>query len=209
MRFRLLPGHSTSSNHHIITLSHHVRLENRRIKDEPSFEKVPRPLCPTSAHSLQTHSSWPKSVMCRISRLGACPKECRSSLLAQYESVPCHPLLLARLEAAAMQGPQPSTMHNSESLQQEAITCVLKYHPVLQRAVRDALRITPIPRSLNFKIRLAWQNALPCLDTWLVRHNDHIHKHRDGSSAEGCVFSNSRTMYMSLTSILMDPLAPV
>ena len=148
----------------ILDLRVHVSYNDLIIK--PTFEKIPSPLCPTSAHAPHVHSSWPSGLASRAVRLSDNSEESLANLIAQYSGIACDSIIIERLQ-------RPRTQHNSvlASSQVSCATCVLKYHPLLRAAAAGALRQTPLPPSLGFTIRIAWKNALPSVASIISRHN--------------------------------------
>ena len=142
-----------------------VQLEANTIVCSPLLVKSPIPLCPTSAHAPHVHTAWPRAVKDRVLSLSGDPIEAETRLMQQYKSVPAHPLVFSRL--ASKKTSKQTKTHEAA----DRIACIIKYHPVLKRALASALREHPVPKQLDFSIFTGWRNALPSLATYSNYHN--------------------------------------
>ena len=131
------------------------------------FDKIPSPLCPTSAHAPHVHTSWPSGLASTAVALSDNKEVALERLFFQYANVAGDPHIVDRLTMRA------STKQNSRlaSPSEPCVTCVLKYHPLLRHAVNAALKKVTVPPTLGFSVRTAWTNDLPSVTNIIARHN--------------------------------------
>ena len=60
----------------------------------------------------------------------------------------------------------------SDQPQQSRIACVMRYHPVLVRAFKYALKVCPMPPTFGFKVIASWRNAYPSVSRCLDLHGE-------------------------------------
>jgi len=152
----------------------------------PSFEKRPSPLCPTSAHAPHVHTSWPSGLASRAVSLSDSKEEALRRLNLQYSNIPCDPLIVDRLSLRASN----KQIGSLASSQVQVATCVLKYHPLLRHAVTAALKAVTIPPTLGISVRVAWKNALPSVSSIIARHNIRQANHKKGKEGGKSVCEN-------------------
>ena len=158
------------SRSYVNILDLHVHFSHNHLQVNPSFDKIPSPLCPTSAHAPHVHSSWPAGLASRALSLSDNREEALRRLISQYSAIHCDPRIVDRFSKRDC---PISTQHNRSLArsQETLVTCVLKYHPLLRHAVTAALKEVALPESLGFSIRIAWKNALPSVSSLIARHN--------------------------------------
>ena len=171
--YKVIASQISRSFVNILDLRVHLSHNNPIIN--PNFEKIPSPLCPTSAHAPHVHSSWPSGLASRAVRLSDNSEESLAKLIAQYSGIACDSIILERLQRPRGGPTKGGTNPCDDSVlacsQAPCATCVLKYHPLLRAAAAGALRQTPLPPSLGFNVRIAWRNALPSVESIISRHN--------------------------------------
>ena len=133
------------------------------LKVQPTLNKIPSPLCPTSCHHASIHKSWPPAVASRVCSLAHDKAGALSKLLAAYALANAAPVTLQMLR------PRPAR----ERLQSQVpiVTCVLRYHPVFVFALGRAMSEAPLPSSFNFCIQPSWTNALPSTASVITKSN--------------------------------------
>lgn len=138
-----------------------------RLIVEPTLTKLLLPLCPTSAHSRATLTAWPLAVSRRAQSLASSPTNAIARLTDIYRKVPCHPAILAALQDDS--APRTSPLPHEANL--DRLVSILHFHPVLQRSWNLAIKRSPIPVSLGFKISSTWANGLPSVAGTIAKHN--------------------------------------
>jgi len=145
-----------------------VFLRGGQLHTQPSLDKVPLPLCPSSCHGLQVHRAWPRALANRIHVLSKGDRSCSEKLVSLYEEANAHPF-----SVAIMQRFRPRVeprAHDSTF----SVMCILRFHPVFKQALGIALKYAPPPASLEFSIRSSWRNGLPSISTMLEKHNANV-----------------------------------
>jgi len=137
---------------------------------QPKGDKLPQPLCPSSAHAGHVHSSWPTAVRCRTRALADFPEVADAKLRLNYQLAGTHSITMCKLS-----GPLPIYCRRDPvDTQQPTVACVMRFHPLFPKALKVALRQAPLPPSVNFRIQPSWRNSLPSTLTFLNRHNDSL-----------------------------------
>jgi len=156
--FKLLADQVSGSSVQYLDLT--ISIVSSAFVTQPTLEKTPTPLCPTSCHTPGIHSAWPPAVANRVSMLADDPPAAHEKLKRSYVRANAHPSTVALLSARTA----PQRL-NSIGPQQPIVTMVLRYHPSFAAAVRRALALAPPPPHLGMKIVPSWRNALPSVST--------------------------------------------
>ena len=78
-----------------------ITIEGGKLRVDPTLNKIPTPLCPTSAHEPSVHRSWPKAVAQRVQELSQDPATSLAKLRSNSVKANVHPWTLAKLELPA------------------------------------------------------------------------------------------------------------
>lgn len=161
---------TAASSHSVDILDLTVTLHGStgRLVAHPSLNKTPLPLCPSSSHASRTHEAWPKAVVSRIAALSEGAPQARAKLIGLYRSVACHPAIIQLLQRAPFEA---RSLAPPDRRVQDRVARILKFHPVILRALRRALFKYPVPEALQLSICVGWANDLPSLSTFCERHN--------------------------------------
>ena len=171
--FRMLVRDISMSTikHLDLTLS----ISGGRVRVEPSLDKIPIPLSPTSAHPPSIHAAWPASVCNRIAGLSSQPEKSICKLQYNYRVAGADPSIMHRLQLRKF--PSKSIQRLSGDLS----PMVLRYHPLFRAAVSRAIMAVPPPSALRLQILTSWTNALPSTASFISKHNRRVHSdHRVG-----------------------------
>ena len=141
---------------------------NRNV--QPKGDKLPQPLCPSSAHAGHVHNSWPTAVRCRNRALADFPDVADAKLRHNYELAGTHSITMCKFSGLL----PVYSRRDPVDTQQPKVACVMRYHPLLPRALKVALRQAPLPPSVNFHIQPSRRNSLPSTLTYLSRHDDSL-----------------------------------
>lgn len=144
-----------------------ITVKNDKLVIEPTLNKMPKPLCPTSAHPMHVHASWPGAVSNRIRSLADSEADSLGKLFRNYELANAHPFTLDRL----CQPPATSSRSELTASTLTMVPMVMRYHPVFRSAVATALRLASVPEAFRARITPCWINALPSLSIHIRKHN--------------------------------------
>ena len=95
-------------------------------------------------------------------------------LCQRYAMANAHPYTLDLLSEASKRFSEAQTSvygPDAHSAVPVTLTCVCRYHPVFRRAFTRALTLVKPPAELGIKIWIAWKNTLPCVSTYVNKHN--------------------------------------
>ena len=159
-----------------------IEVVNQRLSVYPTLSKLPRPLCPTSAHAQRVHHAWPRAVKNRATSLSSIEHVhgSISKLLSNYRQAGAHPFTMAKLETEPARFKRCSAEQPGDHMR---ISCVYRYHPVFALALQRTLRFAEVPPTLRINLRTSWTNALPSLNSKLAAHNDKCYNAIKGSGA--------------------------
>ena len=152
------------------------------LKVQPSLEKVPSPLCPSSCHHSSMHSAWPLAVAARVRSLAYDPEAAMAKLVAAYRHANAAPSILASFSKVLKPKQVNANTH-------EIVTCVLRYHPCFAYAFNRALTEAPLPPDFPFRVQPSWANALPSTASVAVKAN--------ASNSRHITYNDEGTSYLS------------
>ena len=145
-----------------------ISIDNDKIVATPALDKAPLPLCVSSCHSPHVHRAWPAAVARRIATLSDNAVDAHNRLVRNYAEACAHPATLRMLRSAFSRVEQQP----AEKLSGERVMCILRYHPVLARALTLTLKQVPIPPSFGLRIVPSWRNGLKSIHTIVEMASD-------------------------------------
>ena len=158
-----------------------ITASDGRLQVQPSLEKVPSPLCPSSCHVFSIHGAWPTAVAERTRNLAHDPDAAMAKLIAAYRHADAASTLVSLSKRVMPKRVQASTHDN--------VTCVMRYHPAFAFAFKQALLQAPLPPDFPFRIQSSWANALPSTSSVVVKAN--------ASYSKYITFNDQGTSYLS------------
>ena len=116
-----------------------VTVVNQKLMVQPSLQKIPTPLCYTSAHHTSVHFSWPRAVGQRVRSLAYDVDAALTQLQYQYSlaNTASFTMDLLLQELPAKRVSSPLALH--------PVTFVSRYHPLFAHALSQAMAKAPMP----------------------------------------------------------------
>ena len=159
-----------------------ITASDGRLQVQPSLEKVPSPLCPSSCHVFSIHGAWPTAVAERTRNLAHDPDAAMAKLIAAYRHANAAASTLVSLSKRVMPKRVQASTHDN-------VTCVMRYHPAFAFAFKQALLQAPLPPDFPFRIQPFWANALPSTSSVVVNAS--------ASNSRDITFNDQGTSYLS------------
>ena len=186
-KFKVREISSSSVTHLDLT----VTIASSRVVVQPTLQKVPSPLCPTSCHAPHVHRGWPRAVRSRVARLASDAPLAFEALLESYAAGGAHPYTMHLLE-------QPLTQRRTSSVDLQRVICVLRYHPHFAKAFILAVRQVPLPPSWGLTMLPSWRNGLPSTLSYLTAHNDRLYDDALGSGRDDSLIEEGASLLSSV-----------
>ena len=184
-------SHSTPFAKHLDLVVH---LSAPCIKVNPSLEKKPTPLHPSSAHAPSIHNAWPGGLVHRVWVLSE-PEERQANfvkLVKQYANVgtSCHTMNKFVIAYKSKLGLCQSAKQLPEQVEVK-VPIVLRYSGIFALAVKRALSTVPIPPCYGIKVVPAWKNSAATINSILSQANRKACRDigRDGGSVAAALNS--------------------